>query len=210
MCSVRPGGGHGAVGQGGSLQCEVWGCSCVPDRSRGLPARTATWNSCVVGGGGFFVFDLFSSVKLQVTLFWRFSNVRWWKHAVRRGTAISLFYQNLFPTLHDVIPRRWSELSVSHSCSCVCVCMQLTWVKAVFLVPCTLCPVVLGALSEPLGLWKGGWDAQSAVTALCRNPRLSGNLDLFQAVKTCKDLQKQSNCLGLHCKGISTWTCTGC
>lgn len=29
-----------------------------------------------------------------------------------------------------------------------------------------------------------------------------GNLDLFQTVKTCEDLQEQNNCRSLYCEGV--------
>ena len=45
-----------------------------------------------------------------------------------------------------------------------------------------------------------------AVTSVSGNLYVSGNLDVFQTVKTCKDLQEQNNCLGLYCKGGFAWT----
>lgn len=44
-----------------------------------------------------------------------------------------------------------------------------------------------------------------AVTSVSGNLYVSGNLDMFQTVKTCKDLQRQNNSLGLYCKGIFSW-----
>lgn len=49
-----------------------------------------------------------------------------------------------------------------------------------------------------------------AVTSVSGNLHVSGNLDVFQTVKTCKDLQEQNNCLGWYCKGIFAWTWKNC
>lgn len=48
------------------------------------------------------------------------------------------------------------------------------------------------------------------VTSVSGNLNVSGNSDVFQTVKTCKDMQEQNNCLGLYCKGIFAWTWKNC